>query len=448
MAGKDSHKRPHLLGICRALPPFVFTCVALWFFCFLLDHSIPKTAPAESSNNEEEDDPKWKKTAHNGVWHSDQHREFSEPEKGDPTLLSSDPKCDLASGRWVRDEHRKQAYDESCRDIFKGWNCLRNNKSNARDIIAWRWQPWQCDFPQMNASLFLERFKHKRIGFVGDSLNRNMYVSLVCSLKQASQQVKKWRPAGADKAVTFLDYNLTLAYHRTNLLAHYGQWEAKEHGGRLKSLGYKEGFRVDIDVPQSTWAEAPRFHDVLILNTGHWWWAPEKFDPVKSPMLFFEGGEPIIPTKSPEEGLDLVLKNMLGYIEKEMAAKGLRYLRTQSPRHFEGGDWSKGGKCHRQKPLEANEAKAFFALEGERGPNVEMSLVNLHLERSIQGTSFQLLNISYMSSLRADAHPSLSAGKLHEDCMHWCLPGITDAWNDMLVLQLLHHHQETLNSKN
>ena len=41
------------------------------------------------------------------------------------------------------------------------------------------------------------------------------------------------------------------------------------------------------------------------------WWAPEKFDPVKTPLLFFEKGEPIIPTKSPQEGLDLVLKNMV-----------------------------------------------------------------------------------------------------------------------------------------
>ena len=62
----------------------------------------------------------------------------------------------------------------------------------------------------------------KFAGFVGDSLNRNMYVSLACSLKQASSRVRKWRPAGADKAITFLDYNLTLAYHRTNLLARYG----------------------------------------------------------------------------------------------------------------------------------------------------------------------------------------------------------------------------------
>eukprot|EP00250_Pteridium_aquilinum_P007677 c17348_g2_i1 orf=79-1509(+) len=457
IAGKDySRGSQQLLGMCKAVPPLVFTCVAVWFFCFLINHSTPRP-PIQRSNN-----PNQGKSAHIEDWHADQQRESnaeehglntssshmdawrsnqqrssSDSKQGSSDVLPFKPTCNLAWGRWIPDVRRKPAYDESCRDIFKGWNCLRNNKSNAKDILAWRWQPWHCDLPQMNATLFLERFKNKRIGFVGDSLNRNMYVSLVCSLRQASQQVRKWRPVGADKALTFLDYNVTIAYHRTNLLARYGQWEAKEDEGQLEKLGFSGGYRVDIDVPQNTWAEAPQFHDVLILNTGHWWWAPGKFDPLKSPMLFFDGGEPIIPTKSPEEGLDLVLKNMLAFIEEKMPPKGLRFLRTQSPRHFEGGDWNEGGKCHRQKPLDEKEAEAFFALNGKHGPNLEMSKANLHLKKAIQGTSFQLLNISYLSSLRADAHPSLSAGKLHEDCMHWCLPGITDTWNDMLVLQLL-----------
>lgn len=41
------------------------------------------------------------------------------------------------------------------------------------------------------------------------------------------------------------------------------------------------------------------------------WWAPSKFDPVKSPMLFFENGQPVIPPVSPDAGLDMVLKHMV-----------------------------------------------------------------------------------------------------------------------------------------
>jgi hypothetical protein len=74
-------------------------------------------------------------------------------------------RCDISSGRWVLDKKRRAtAYNESCRDIFKGWNCLHNNKPNAEDIPAWRWQPQDCNLPALNATLFLDRFQNKRIG--------------------------------------------------------------------------------------------------------------------------------------------------------------------------------------------------------------------------------------------------------------------------------------------
>ncbi|KAF6148263.1 hypothetical protein GIB67_012038 [Kingdonia uniflora] len=113
---------------------------------------------------------------------------------------------------------------------------------------------------------FLPWFRNTNIGFVGNSLNRNMFASLVCTLKQVSKEVKKWRPAGADHGFTFLHYNLTVAYHRTNLLAYYGWWSTSVNGGVVKGIGYKEGFRVDLDIPEGTWAEVSSFHDVLILN--------------------------------------------------------------------------------------------------------------------------------------------------------------------------------------
>jgi len=41
-------------------------------------------------------------------------------------------------------------------------------------------------------------------------------------LRGVTGEVRKWRPAGADRGFTFLRYNLTVAYHRTNLLVRYG----------------------------------------------------------------------------------------------------------------------------------------------------------------------------------------------------------------------------------
>ncbi|KAL8060788.1 hypothetical protein ABFX02_02G048300 [Erythranthe guttata] len=132
--------------------------------------------------------------------------------------------CNHSDGRWIYDHSVRSPprYDQTCKEIFKGWNCIAGNKSNAIDILKWRWKPYGCNLAPFEPLQFLENFRDTNIGFVGDSLNRNMFVSLFCTLKQFSAEVKKWRPVGADRGFTFVKYNLTIAYHRTNLLARYG----------------------------------------------------------------------------------------------------------------------------------------------------------------------------------------------------------------------------------
>ncbi|MFS7991963.1 putative PC-Esterase [Helianthus anomalus] len=55
-----------------------------------------------------------------------------------------------------------------------------------------------------------------------------------------------------------------------------------------------------------------------------------------------------------------------------------------------------------------------------------------------------ILNTTIMSSMRKDGHPSLyylgpkmsPAAVRRQDCSHWCLPGIPDAWNEILYALL------------
>ena len=70
------------------------------------------------------------------------------------------------------------------------------------------------------------------------------------------------------------------------------------------------------------------------------------------------------------------------------------------------------------------------------GTNLEVRLVNEHLYKVLQKSGFNILDITRMSEFRADAHPATAGGKKHVDCMHWCLPGITDTWNDLFVEHL------------
>ncbi|KAL0356960.1 UNVERIFIED_CONTAM: protein trichome birefringence-like 13 [Sesamum calycinum] len=291
----------------------------------------------------------------------------------------SNSKCNYSDGRWIYDPTVRSPprYDHTCKEIFKGWNCIASNKSNAIDILKWRWKPYGCDLPPFDPLRFLENFRDTNIG----------------------------------------------------------RWSASSNGGKLESLGYKEGYRIDVDLPEGTWAEAPSFHDILIFNTGHWWWAPSKFDPVKSPMLFFEKGLPVTPPIAPDAGLDMVLEHMVSYVEKNARPSTILFFRTQSPRHFENGDWNQGGSCPRLQPLVPQELEQLFSLKNN-GTNVETRLVNQHLHKALKGSSFHILDITHMSESRADAHPSTAGGKRHDDCMHWCLPGLTDTWNDLFIAHL------------
>ncbi len=50
-----------------------------------------------------------------------------------------------------------------------------------------------------------------------------------------------------------------------------------------------------------------------------------------------------------------------------------------------------------------------------------------------------LLNVTRLSQLRKDAHPSVYGlgGHLGMDCTHWCLAGLPDTWNQLLYAELI-----------
>jgi hypothetical protein len=72
---------------------------------------------------------------------------------------------------------------------------------------------------------------------------------------------------------------------------------------------------------------------------------------------------------------------------------------------------------------------------------------DLVAEKALVGTNLQLLNITLLSQLRAEAHISKYGGgkpRATQDCLHWCLPGIPDTWNEILFSQILSALQNSL----
>lgn len=68
--------------------------------------------------------------------------------------------------------------------------------------------------------------------------------------------------------------------------------------------------------------------------------------------MFYQNGKPILPALDFFDGLRIVLKNMISYIEKEVPSTTIKFWRLQSPRHFFGGEWNQNGSCLFDEPLE------------------------------------------------------------------------------------------------
>lgn len=78
----------------------------------------------------------------------------------------------------------------------------------------------------------------------------------------------------------------------------------------------------------------------------------------------------------------------------------------------------------------------------------------MQVAREVLGESevpITVLNITQLSSYRKDAHTSIYKKQWtpltpqqianpasYADCVHWCLPGLQDTWNELLFTELFY----------
>lgn len=96
------------------------------------------------------------------------------------------------------------------------------------------------------------------------------------------------------------------------------------------------------------------------------------------------------------------------------------------------GDWDSGGSCDSEKLPDLG-----IATPGPRGFHFDI-VADVLLKRwnESQVQNLNILNVTDMSSFRKDGHPS-KYGHFHQDCSHWCLPGVPDSWNELLYALFL-----------
>ncbi|KAF5175273.1 trichome birefringence [Thalictrum thalictroides] len=341
-------------------------------------------------------------------------------------------KCDIFDGRWVRDEQGKPYYPAgSCPYIDRDFDCHLNGRPDD-DFVKWRWQPNHCNIPSLNATDFLERLRGKRLVFVGDSLNRNMWESLVCILRHSVKDKKKVYEISGKRefkkkgfyAFHYEDFNCSIDFVSSPFLVRELP---------INKNGLTETLRLDVmDMRASMYHDA----DVMVFNTGHWW-THEKTSKGEN---YYQEGNHVYPRLKVMDAYTKALNTWGRWIDNNVDVKKSQvFFRGYSVTHFRGGQWNSGGQCHQETEPIYNDT--FLAKYPVKMRALEQLLPKMK-------TPVVYLNISKLTDYRKDAHPSIyrkeyktAEEKLaavgSQDCSHWCLPGVPDTWNELLYASLL-----------
>lgn len=344
--------------------------------------------------------------------------------------------CDYRNGKWVPDNHRPLYSGPRCkRWLSESWNCRLTQRTDFA-YEKFRWQPEGCNMPVFQAAQFLRRMQDKTIAYVGDSLGRQMFQSMMCMLAASGKHHSDVEDVGSKYGMTqthrakrptrpvgwayrFRSTNTTVLYYWSSTLCDLEP---------LRRSNPAAGYAMHLDRPPSFLKKnLHRFH-VLVLNTGHHW-NRGKLKANKWEMYASGAPNNNREIASMWKAKNFTIHGVMKWLDAQLP--GYPHLkvfyRSLSPRHFFNGEWNTGGTCDNKDPLA--KGNRVFKNHSEDGDG----------EGAVKGTRIKLLDITALSRLRDEGHISrysIKATPGVQDCLHWCLPGVPDTWNEILAAQL------------
>ena len=198
---------------------------------------------------------------------------------------------------------------------------------------------------------------------------------------------------------------------------------------------------LHLDKLDSKWTDQYQDFDYIIISTGKWF--------LKS-AIYYENDTILGCHSCPKRNLTELgfnfayrkaLKSVMNFVVSS-DHKGMVFFRTFTADHFENGEWFSGGTCNRTAPVKEGEMERKYLNQMLR--DIELDEVGKAAsEASKTGVKFKVVDFSALSQLRPDGHPGPyrqfqpfaknKKAQVQNDCLHWCLPGPIDTWNDIIM---------------